>query len=122
MTSNYSKYLKLYTKFVEFSIFILVAHRNYISTYDMSAKNGQGNWIRHYKVSDNDHVRDIILQNIHDDHKKKDLDKAAENVLFHALKIKDLNSRYHMVVFHGSHYFRTMRISPAGKLKKETIT
>lgn len=75
MTSNYSKYVKLYTKFLEFSIFILVAHRNYISSYDMSANNGQGKWIKHYKVSENDHVRDIILQNIHDSHKKVDLEK-----------------------------------------------
>ena len=55
--SKFSSYFKLYTKFVNMSIYYLVAHRNFISVYDMS----ESKWIRHLAVDSNEYIRDIVL-------------------------------------------------------------
>lgn len=60
--SKYSKFFQLYAKYLEVSIYYLVAHRNYISTFDMSANNGKGKWVHHFRASDDEHVRDVVLQ------------------------------------------------------------
>ena len=63
-------YLKLYIQFVNVAIYYLVAHRNYISTFDMSAKNGRGSWKSHKFICMGNHIRDIIVQNREDEAKK----------------------------------------------------
>ena len=57
--SKFSSYFKLYTKFVNMSIYYLVAHRNFISVYDMS----ESKWLEkgHLRVDDNEYIRDIVL-------------------------------------------------------------
>ena len=54
-------YLKLYIQFVNVAIYYLVAHRNYISTFDMSAKNGRGSWKSHKFICKTNHIRDIVV-------------------------------------------------------------
>ena len=56
-------YLKLYIQFVNVAIYYLIAHRNYISTFDMSDNHGIGGWKSHKRVCASNHIRDIIVQN-----------------------------------------------------------
>ena len=55
--SKFSNYFRLYTKFVNMSIYYLVAHRNYISVFDMS----EGKWIEHESIAGSQNIRDIVL-------------------------------------------------------------
>ena len=52
---------------VNFSTFLIVAHRNLISMYDMRAKDPEDGWIDTKKISD-DFVRSINIKK----RKKKD--------------------------------------------------
>ena len=54
--SKFSQYFKLYTNFFNFDIFYLVAHRHYISVFDMSkvsAEKPKGDWVSHYRLDPN---------------------------------------------------------------------
>ena len=67
MHRRFSQYVKLYTEMVNFSTFLIVAHRNLISMYDMRAENPDEGWVDTKKISDN-FVRSINIKK----RKKKD--------------------------------------------------
>ena len=64
--SKFGEYFKIYTKYVNMSYLYLMAHRNYISVFDMSAGNGKGEWTSHFSISNKSYVRDIVIQRLHD--------------------------------------------------------
>ena len=89
----------------------------------MSANNGKGKWVHHFRASDDEHVRDVVLQR-RDNGIKVEFDEGqdgVEKVLFHALKIKSLFSRYHIIFFCGSYCMNSIRISSSGKLIKKSL-
>ena len=122
--SKFGDYFKLYQKYVNLSYYYFVAHRNYISIFDMSASNGEGKWIKHEIVCSKSYIRDIILQRRTDDIEKK-IRKfnrdGFKDLKFHAKKIQSLFSKYHVLIFYGKNYIRQMRVSKLGSLHNDVF-
>ena len=58
VNSKFNNYFRLIRKFINLSNYFLVAHRQYISVFDMR----KNEWIEHYCFSGNQFIRDIVLQ------------------------------------------------------------
>ena len=111
-------YFKLYTKFVNFAIFYLVAHRGYVSTYDLSQYNGKGAWVHHEKFSKTDHVREINVQKFQKIRiDKEDKKEEIKNLKFHAIKTATLYNSYKLQVFCGLQHVHLVQIDKVGRLK-----
>ena len=68
-----------------------MAHRNYISVFDMSAGNGKGEWTSHFSISNKSYVRDIVIQRLLDPEiVKADFNKCKrleKDLKFHGKKV-----------------------------------
>ena len=113
--SKFSKYFKIYKNFINFMYLFFMAHRNYVSTFDMSLNNGKGKWVSHKKICDNAHVREIVLQERHKHH----VPTHEDEIKFHGIKHHTLFQNYHLLVFYGTDYLAQMYIRANGKLVVE---
>ena len=125
--SKFGDYFKIYTKYINLSYYYFVAHRNYISVFDMSARNGEGKWIHHELICTKSYVRDLVLQNRIDSSLSKHLNEdyicrmGVRDLKFHAKKIHCLFSKYHILIFYGRDYIRQMRVSKNGRLQNDVF-
>lgn len=120
--SKIGDYFKLYTKCVNISYYYLVAHRNFISIYDMSSAHGEGSWIRHQKICDFSYVRDIVLQQRFDPFESqqeinlRQIKGKKKDLKHHAYRAFSVYSKFQLMVFYGAGYIRQMRILQNGRL------
>lgn len=58
-----ANYFKLYTRFLQFQKFTIVAHRSYLSVFDSTKRHGKGNWLsQHLQIGNgSDKIRELIL-------------------------------------------------------------
>ena len=61
MHRRFSQYVKLYTEMVNFSTFLIVAHRNLISMYDMRKPETDKAWVDTKRISDS-FVRSVNIK------------------------------------------------------------
>ena len=117
-----ARYMKLYDHYIHYQCFVLVAHRGYISVFDLSSTRHEnltenGAWINHIKVSNKDRIRSMFLERRKTTHSRNE--KAIhKNLPYHAEKIDDLFNYYLVGAVCGPNTIKSFKMHRNGSLKE----